>query len=205
MSTDALARLRRLSRERAESGEERCELCGEPLGERHRHLFEPEHRSLLCACPACALLFTDPNGRYRPVPEEVRALPDFRLDDALWDDLLLPVNLAFFVRSSTAGRVLALYPGPAGATESELDLTNWGDLEAANPVLRSLRPDVEALLVNRVGTARDAFLAPIDVCFELVGLVRLRWRGLGGGPQVWASIAAFFAEVGERARVVAGA
>lgn len=201
MSTDSLARLRGLRQQREQEEEERCELCGEPLGERHRHLFDPRTRALLCACQGCTLLFGDPQGRYRAVPAEVRHLPRFVLDDEAWDGLQLPVNLAFFVVSSTAGRPLALYPSPAGATESQLGLDTWSALEAANPELRSLRPDVQALLCNRIGTARDHFLVPIDVCFELVGLVRLHWRGLGGGPEVWAAIAAFFAELRERAGV----
>lgn len=196
MTTDALSRLRALrSAPPPEPEPERCELCGEVLEERHRHLFDPRTRALLCACTGCSLLFQDPEGRYRPVPERVRPLPDFVLDEGAWDDLLLPVNLAFFVVSSSAGRPLALYPSPAGATESQLDLATWDSLQAANPVLRSLRPDVEALLCNRIGTARDHFIVPIDVCFELVGLVRLNWKGLGGGPQVWAAVAAFFAEL----------
>lgn len=199
MTTDALSRLRALRAARPSEPEpERCELCGEILEERHRHLFDPRTRALLCACRGCSLLFQDPEGRYRSVPETVHALDDFVLDDEAWDDLLLPVNLAFFVVSSSAGRPLALYPSPAGATESQLDLATWSSLQEANPVLRSLRPDVEALLCNRIGTARDHFIVPIDVCFELVGLVRLNWKGLGGGPQVWAAVAAFFAELRAR-------
>ena len=200
MTTDTLARLRRLRATPPAEEPERCELCGEILDERHRHLFDPRTRALLCACRGCSLLFQDPEGRYRPVPEKVLYLPDFELDDATWDELMLPVNLAFFVVSSSAGRPLALYPSPAGATESQLDLATWGSLQSANPVLRSLRPDVEALLCDRIGTARDHFIVPIDVCFELVGLVRLNWKGLGGGPQVWATIAAFFAELRARGR-----
>ena len=198
MTADSLARLRALRREPQPEPEERCELCGEVLAARHRHLFDPRTRALLCACQGCTLLFQDPQGRYRPVPEEIRYLPDFALDDESWDGLLLPVNLAFFVISSTAGRPLALYPGPAGATESQLGLDTWSALEEANPLLRTLQPDVQALLCNRIGTTRDHFLVPIDVCFELVGLVRLHWRGLGGGPQVWAAIAAFFDELRAR-------
>jgi len=69
-----------------------------------------------------------------------------------------------------------------------------------NPGLGQMQPDVEALLVNRVGEARDFFLAPIDVCFELVGLIRLHWRGLSGGTEVWQEIAAFFNRLKENAR-----
>ena len=60
----------------------------------------------------------------------------------------------------------AMYPSPAGATESLLPLTAWTTLVADNPVLGQLEPDVEALLVNRVGESREYFLAPIDACYE---------------------------------------
>ena len=49
--------------------------------------------------------------------------------------------------NSALDRVAAFYPGPAGATESELALDRWADVVAANPVLETLEPDVEALLV----------------------------------------------------------
>ena len=55
------------------------------------------------------------------------------------------------MRSSVTGGVVALYPSPAGATESELELTAWDALCAANPVLERLEPDAEALIVNRTG------------------------------------------------------
>ena len=56
-----------------------------------------------------------------------------------------------------------------------------------------MEPDIEALLVDRVGTKREYFLAPIDVCFELVGLIRMHWRGLAGGEVVWSEVDRFFA------------
>jgi hypothetical protein len=49
--------------------------------------------------------------------------------------------------------MVAFYPGPAGATESELPLPAWNRMVARDPRLAVLRPDVEALLV-RAG-ARD--------------------------------------------------
>ena len=37
-----------------------------------------------------------------------------------------------------------------------------------------MQHDVEALLVNReMEEAREYFLAPMDICFELVGLIRI--------------------------------
>ena len=65
---------------------------------------------------------------------------------------------------------MAFYPSPAGATESLLPLSSWQQLVTENPALKRLEPDVEALLVNRVASARDYYIAPIDHCFELVGL-----------------------------------
>ena len=64
---------------------------------------------------------------------------------------------------------MAYYPGPAGATESLLPLDAWEALVSQNPPLQKLQPDVEALLVNRAGKARNYFIAPIDKCYELVG------------------------------------
>jgi hypothetical protein len=79
-----------------------------------------------------------------------------------------------------------------------LPLEAWQELEQANPVLCELAPDVEALLVNRAGNARDYYRAPIDVCFKLVGLIRAHWHGLSGGTEVWREIARFFADLRER-------
>jgi hypothetical protein len=109
-----------------------------------------------------------------------------------WDDLMIPIALAFFSFSTPADRVVAQYPGPAGAAESLLRLHAWHEISEANPVLHTLQPDVEALLVNRVGATREYFIVPIDECYKLVGLIRLHWRGLSGGAEVWGHIARFF-------------
>jgi len=77
----------------------------------------------------------------------------------------------------------------------------------SNPALRKLEPDIEALLVNRVGHAHGSappeyFVAPIDDCYRLVGLIRTHWKGLSGGNEVWAEIAGFFSALRERADIV---
>lgn len=187
----ALASLRRLVRPRAPR--ERCALCGVALADEHPHLVEPATRRLSCACDACALLFSDPGAaRYRRVPRRAEHLADFRLPDDVWDGLDLPVHLAFFLPTAAAGGVVALYPSPAGATEAHVAPAAWGALTAANPVLLRLEPDVEGLLVNRVGEARDGYRVGLDVCYRLVGLIRLHWRGLSGGPDAWAEVGRFF-------------
>jgi hypothetical protein len=175
---------------------ERCELCGTEISSVHRHLLEAEQRRIVCSCDHCAMRFQDVvGGRYQLVPRDVRLLKGFQLSEAQWDELALPINLAFFFFSSVQSRVMAMYPGPAGVTESRLTLASWEALGEANPELTHMKPDVEALLVNRVGETREYFLAPIDTCFELVGLIRQHWRGLSGGSEVWRELERFFARL----------
>ena len=91
--------------------------------------------------------------------------------------------------------------------KSLLTLEGWAELVEANSALSALVPDVEALLVNRVGDRRDYFIAPIDRCYELVGLLRVYWRGLSGGTEVWERVGGFFDELrgAARAKPCAGA
>jgi hypothetical protein len=175
--------------------EERCELCGTRIDHEHRHVADVQARTLLCACRGCAILLGRPGAggaHYRLVPERRLVLRALVLDDQRWAALQVPVDLAFFFRSSTAGRVVALYPSPVGATESQLALEAWDDLQAANPVVAELEPDVEALLVRGAGAARECFIVPISDCYELVALIRSRWTGLAGGSEITAEVAQFF-------------
>jgi hypothetical protein len=195
----AFATLRRFVRSRA--AVERCELCGLELAREHRHLLEVSNRKIVCACDPCALRFTDVvDGRFKLIPRDARILPDFRVTDAQWDDLALPINLVFLFHDSVAGKTTALYPGPAGVTESLLRLEAWQTLLEQNPALARMQSDVEALLVNRVGAAREYFIAPIDACFELTGLIRMHWRGLSGGNEVWGEIGGFFTRLKARSK-----
>lgn len=204
----SLHSLRRFMRAREQEPEsarpvqERCEMCSEPLGAEHRHLLDLSQHTVMCACDACSLLFTQRGageGKYRLIPRRCLALRNFQMTDEQWDELMLPVNMVYIFHSSEAGRALAFYPSPAGAMESLLHLESWDELVRANPVLNDLEPDVEALLINRVEQARDYFVAPIDVCYRLVGLLRVSWRGLSGGKEAWEAIAAFFAELRAKA------
>jgi hypothetical protein len=197
-----LAALRRFAGPReADRTREKCELCGAGLASEHQHLVELDSRRLACSCDACALLFGGQTGaRYRRVPRRIEFLPDFRLSDLQWESLLIPINLAFFFHSTPAGRVLAVYPSPAGATESLLGLEAWHALVEDNPMLAGLQPDVEALLVNRMGRAREYYRVPIDQCYRLVGLIRLHWRGLSGGTEAWEKVGQFFAGLREKSQ-----
>jgi hypothetical protein len=183
----------------APSDQERCEMCAADIGEQHQHVVDLVGRGLMCTCRPCYLLFTAEGAelRYRAVPDRYRSLPDFALFAGQWDELEIPVGLAFFFPNSVQGRTVAFYPGPAGATESELPLGAWDRIVDANPVLGSLAPDVEALIVrmpDRSRSAAEAHLVPIDRCYELVGLLRTAWRGFDGGQEARALLDAFFAD-----------
>jgi hypothetical protein len=197
------ATLRRFAVTRGQPVLERCELCSIGLPPEHRHLLETASHKIICACDPCALRFESVrDGRFKLIPRDARSLPDFHLTEAQWNDLALPIDLAFLVYSSPTKKMMALYPSPAGATESLLSLGAWDLLVEDNPALGRLEDDVEALLVNRVGARRLYYIAPIDVCFELVGLMRTHWRGLSGGEEVWREIDAFFDRLEARARPI---
>jgi hypothetical protein len=139
------------------------------------------------------------------IPRDIWDLPQFSLSDVEWENLALPINLAFFFYSSPEKKMKALYPSPAGATESLLPLAAWNSLAERNSRLRTMQSDVEAFLINRVGTKREYYVVPIDVCFELVGLIRVHWRGLSGGDVVWSQVENFFARLSGNARPVPAA
>lgn len=184
---------------------ERCDLCAEQLACEHTHLVDVSTRALLCTCRPCYFLFTPEGagaGRYRPVPERYRYDPAFRLSAAQWDELSIPVGVLFVFHHSGQDQPVAFYPSPAGATESLLPLSTWAQVMAANPAMADLLPDVEAVLLRRVGETFHGYLAPIDACYDLVGRVRLHWRGFGGGEEAWAQIDAFFDRLTERAEPV---
>jgi hypothetical protein len=206
--SQAFDMLRQFARKPESKQLEKCEMCSVALRPEHSHLIELTQRRLHCACDACAMLFSGQSGtKYKRVPRDIRLLTNFKMTDAEWDGLLIPINLAFFFQNSMNSRVSALYPSPAGATESLLPLEAWSSIVQNNPELNQLEPDVEALLVNRVGQARGSaaaeyYIVPIDACYKLVGLIRIHWRGLSGGTELWREIGDFFAELRAKARVI---
>ena len=181
--------------------QERCELCATPVAAEHPHLVEPAERRLLCACTPCGVLFSEPGLRYRRVPDRYLYDTGFVLSDSQWDELQVPVGMAFFLVNSIRRAVVACYPSPAGATESELSLAAWADGVGTSALAGMMEPDVEALLVRRGDAGRggqaEALLVPVDACYRLVGLVRLHWKGFDGGAEAWAAIDGFFAELRE--------
>lgn len=198
---DVLARIR-AARSAPPPASERCEMCAEPIAADHGHVVGVEDRRLMCVCRGCYLLFTDAHAalRYRAVPQRYSTFTDLAIDRRRWEALQIPVGLAFFFHNSALQRTVAFYPGPAGATESELDLAAWQDVRAADPRVDLPAPDTEALLVRMPTDERGAtgYLLPIDACYELVGRMRMLWRGFDGGAEVREYLAGFFASVEAR-------
>lgn len=172
---------------------EPCDLCASPLAEGHAHLFESSTRKTVCACQACAILFpSSTKARYRRIPTRIVPLNDFDPTGELWAALEIPVDLAFLALAGAEKVPVASYPSPAGTLPGVIPREAWNRLRSAHPVLDSLEEDVEAVLVRLRAQEREAFLAPLDLCHELSGLVRLKWKGLSGGPEVRVAIDAFF-------------
>jgi hypothetical protein len=186
-----------------------CERCGEPVPETHNHLVDLATRRLACSCRACWLLSgATGSGLVRAVPERYLQGPALQFQSAQWEALQIPVSIAFFMINSSIGRTIAFYPSPAGATESALPLTTWHDIERTNAWVRTLVPDVEALLVRKGGDADDAcdgFIVPIDACYDLVGRIRVHWNGFSGGAEVQSEIDRFFVDVAARSNRAAAA
>ncbi|MGH3908131.1 MAG: DUF5947 family protein [Pseudonocardiaceae bacterium] len=184
---------------------ERCEMCTEPLGEWHGHVVDLEGRGLMCTCRGCALLFTSKGaggGRFRGVPERYRHAVNVPVAEMTWDSIGIPVAMAFFFTNSELEKTVAFYPSPAGATESLLSLESWTELLDAIPAMSDLQPDVEALLVHKQQDGFEFFAVPIDVCYQLVGLVRMYWKGFDGGEEAWKAINEFFDGLRDRSESV---
>ncbi len=201
---------------------ETCDMCATEIPAEHGHVADLEASSLMCACRACYLLFTQPDAgrgssagpggrppgtpRYRAVPDRYLADPAHPVTALEFDALEIPVGLAFFLRDSREGSVTAFYPSPAGATECRLDLAAWDELVADHPLLAAPETDVEAVLIAKGSEgsspqpAVECFVVPIDACYELAGRMRLHWRGFDGGSQARAGIADFLDGVRARAR-----
>ncbi|MGE5134592.1 MAG: DUF5947 family protein [Gemmatimonadota bacterium] len=180
-------------------------MCGSEILASHGHVVDLERSSLLCTCRPCYLLFTHGQagaGRYRAVPDRYLSSPR-PMTTAEWEELQIPVGLAFFLRSSADGRVAGFYPSPAGVTECQLDLGSWQRIAAAHPLLRATEADVEAVLIHRSGDQAEHFVVPIDMCYELAGRLRLQWQGFDGGAEARQSIAEFLDLVRSRASVLA--
>jgi len=157
-------------------------------------------RRIVCTCEACWALHSG-DAEYRPTGMRELVLDGFQCDAETWAAFQIPIGLAFLMRSTVSESVVAFYPSPAGATESELPLQEWTRLVAANPVLEQLDRDAEALVINRLSDPPQYAILPIDRCYELVGLIKSRWEGISGGSAIERAVPEFFEQVRARAAV----
>ncbi len=177
-----------------EPAAERCDLCGLGIPEDHRHLIQLAERRIVCSCEACWAMRSG-EGDYRPVGSRTVALPDLELPDDLWASFQVPIGLAFFMHSTVTDCVVAMYPSPAGATESELHFESWSRMCELNPVLAELEPDIEGLIINRLSEPPVYVIAPIDRCYGLTGAVKATWEGISGGTGVERAVTRFFEDL----------
>lgn len=197
VSSSLISKLRKIANPVPEEEVEKCNFCGRILSADHRHLVDLSAMRFLCTCEMCMITMAE-SEIYKPLPQRHLELNDFRMTDELWSDFLIPVNMAFFVLSSSRNGAVAYYPAPTGATESKLKMEPWNELVQLNPVLNTLIPDLEALLVNRFDTSGQYYVVPIDSCYKLIGMIRISWKGIFGGPEVNDIIRQFFSELKEK-------
>jgi len=177
---------------------ESCDLCGNDLSDDHRHMLHLGERYILCTCETC-LAMKAGDADLRPTGSRTLWLEDFDLPDEVWAAFQIPVGLAFFLRSSGVGRMAAMYPSPAGATECELQFADWERLVTLNPILEDLEADIEALIVNRMTEPHEHVVAPIDEAYKLVGMIKANWEGISGGDALAKAVPAFFGQLREKA------
>jgi hypothetical protein len=168
-----------------------CDVCGVDIPVEHRHLLHLVERRILCTCESCWGMRAG-EGDYRPTGARTMWLPDLDLPDDLWASFQIPIGLAFFMDSTVSGCVVAMYPSPVGATESELHFESWRRMCQLNPVLANLDADIEGLVVNRLSDPPTYLIAPIDRCYELTGVIKANWEGISGGAGVETAVAGFF-------------
>ena len=197
-----VAKLQAMLKKKPPEGET-CDFCSTPVGHQHSHLIELAARRIMCACRPCFIVFEPAGaaqGKYRAISDRVREIADFGLEDGQWESLQIPIGLAFFFFNSLENRMCAFYPSPAGATESLLPLDTWDEIVGQFPQIAALVPDVQAVLVQRNRETTRAYVIPIDAAYELVGLIRMHWKGFDGGTEAHKKIEEYFARLAERAR-----
>ncbi|HWF55996.1 MAG TPA: DUF5947 family protein [Solirubrobacteraceae bacterium] len=181
-----------------EPGTEFCDLCGLGIPDEHRHLLHLVERRIVCSCEPCWAMRAG-EGDYRPTGNRTLWLPDLNIPDDLWANFQIPIGLAFFMASTVTECVVAMYPSPAGATESELHFESWARMCELNPVLASMERDIEGLIANRLADPPIYAIAPIDQCYALTGAIKATWEGISGGAGVDRAVTRFFDALREKA------
>lgn len=196
-SASLISKLRKIATPLPEIEEEKCNFCGRILSPDHRHLVDLSAMKFMCTCEMCMITQAE-RGAYKPLPQRCLQLDGFNMSDQLWSDFLIPVNMAFFIVSTVRNGTVAYYPAPTGATESKLKMEPWNQLVELNPLLNTLTPDLEALLVNRLEDNGQYYIVPVDSCYKLIGMIRIAWKGIFGGKEVNDIINQFFSELKEK-------
>ncbi len=194
VSSSLISKLRSFRERTTVKEEETCNFCGKPVPEDHRHMINVTEMKFMCACEMCVVI-QSVRGDYKLIPQRYEYLDDFKMPEELWSEFMIPVNMAFFVFNSNRNGIVAYYPAAAGATESKLKMEPWKKIEELNPGLKKMKPDVEALLVNRIEEPGEYYIVPIDNCYRLIGIIRSNWKGIFGGREADYAIKDFFVEL----------
>lgn len=167
-----------------------CEGCDGVLALSHHHVVDVQGH-LRCVCAACAArLPSSEPARFRAVGTRVLSDPRLQVDAAEWEAIGVPLPFGFVTYHTPTHRWVARAPTPTGPLERVVDPQGWLSLAGRTPLVAQIRPDVEALLVGGRPTPQ-AWLAPIDACYELQGYVRRHWRGAQGAAG-WLVLDTFF-------------
>ena len=190
--------LRRFAKARAPV--ERCDLCGLEIGPDHDHLIDPAERRLVCACGACAVLFSAQAGtKFKRVPQDVTRTR--RADDQRLRSGRRSGCRSIWRSSTTARRRDGWWPATPvrRARRSPCWSSRPGRKSSASiPSSPACSPTSRRCWSTACAAARTrtaCFLVPIDQCFRLVGIIRMQWKGFTGGTAVWEEIDGFFAEL----------
>ena len=142
--------------------QEHCDLCSEPIPPEHRHLLDLETRELRCACrrAACCSTARAPAAGTTPGPRPAAAAGRLRARRRAWEELRIPVDMAFFFHRARGRARRRLLPGADGRDRVAARAARLGGDRGRQPRARGMEPDVEALLVNRARGARDSWLVP---------------------------------------------
>jgi len=182
----------------------RCDRCRTVLHRQHRHVIELDAHRLLCACNACAAeVERSVLGPCRLIPESVRSAPEWAPSWERWDSFGMPLRLGFFLWLSRLARWVAVAPSPIGAVDVAVPSSAWSAYLQESGIARQVRPDVEAVLVRGAGGGPlEAYVVPLDLCYELVALVRQTWHGIDGGDAARQELDRYFERLQRRSTEV---
>lgn len=175
MTTAAIERLQAFVRAPQPS---HCDVCGDALPQEHVHLSIHGQRALRCACVACGSAAH--TGGWQRVDTHLWPV-DLSIENTLWMSLGIPINLAFLLHRPGDADPVALFPSPAGLTETPLPMAGWQAVLSAGAERLQLGA-TQAILAWRLSSPHRYYVASLDVCYEIAGLLRVHWRGLAGGP-----------------------